>query len=473
MLRNEQLVRYLMSKLSNFYDDFVYDVSFIEHLFDAYIDAVNILYEHALYLYHNTSLNTAEVYKTITRMPLTLRKSLYDISTVSDSFFRDTGLNWFDPATPKQAKVSYLDSIGKYELLTDFRSTEFEGELILNFDISKDFSGLLGYYTPFEDYVYKDYKLYLFNELAKIPPNSITKTVLLKNVRTNDYKLDTRWGISFPDIYSVFITQPEYKDMLSALVKYNAVLDDVNKVIKTLNLDGNTFIRDSYTRKNIPPYMLNTFDKTLDPFEFIFKLPPDFIGALYYLSDDLRSSGMPDFKDFNVKDLGYLTQYLAENPSMSTWIGRIINIYNFVRLFKPSHTNFFLEGTFEPLTNYGGSVVDKLDLKFIPNITSNYGDFNDTINLKMLYNINRMPEDEVLGDIGIKYGEYKYSGDIILGARTSIPAKYGRSIKFGSTRYSSTITVGLFGSEPVKYGSTRPRDELELVMLTPESEVVV
>lgn len=469
---NVLLLNKLLGRLPNFYEDFVYDLSYIESLFNAYVEAVNVLTEYSDYLYNNMSLATAEVYKPIEKLPLTLSYSLYSVEVIAQQFTTATGLNWFDPLVPKQTKVEFLDSIGKYELLTNSTALDLTEELLLDFKIRKDFAGLLGYYVPFEDYVYRDYKLYLFNDLAKIPNNKNTKTVLLENAKFNDHKLDKNWGIFFPEIYSFFVTQPEYKDMLSSAVQFDSTIDGMNKVIRSINLDRNTFIRDSYSRKNLPTHLLNTFDKTLDPFEFIFKLPPELIGALYYISDELRSIGSPSFQDFAArKDLSYLAQYLANND-VSTWAGRVINIYNFIKIFKPAHTNFFLEGTFVPNTNYGGKVRDFLNLQFIPNISSKYTYFSDTINFKMLYNISRMPEDELFCGIGIKYSEVKYRDNLILGARTSIPAKYGKNILYGGARYYGTALVGLFGTEPIKYGGTKPRDELELVVITPESEGV-
>lgn len=470
---NRLLLDKLLGKLPNFYDDFVYDMSYIESLFDTYVEAINVLLEHANYLYHNMALTTADVYKPVEKLPLTLSASLYNVDVIAKQFSVEYGLNWFDPATPKQVKVEFLDNNSKYELLTQGIALDLTEELLLDFKIRKDFAGLLGYYVPFDDYVYKDYKLYLFNDLAKLPNNSSTKTVLLENAKFNDHKLDKNWGIFFPEIYSFFITQPEYKDMLSAAIQFDSTITGMNKVISSINLDKSTFIRDAYSRKNLPTYLLNTYDKTLDPFEFLFKLPPELIGALYYISDDLRSIGSPDFQDFAArKDLSYLAQYL-EDSNMSTWVGRVINIYNFIKVFKPAHTNFFLEGTFVPHTNYGKSVEDFLSLQYIPNIHSEYTYFSDTINFKMLYNINRIPEDEVFCDIGIKYKECKYGGDLILGARTSIPVEYGIELLYGEVIYNSTAITGLFGTEPIKYGSTRPRDELELVLITPESEVVL
>lgn len=343
MIINDKLVQSLANRLPNFYTDYSYDMDFIRELFDAYIAALGILHRHLRYTYNNTSIATAEVYKPLEKKPVVLKEALYDIVTISKSFGEATGKSWFHSDTTMSDKVTFLDQIGRYELLTDVNSADTNNEFILDFKIRKDFSGLLGYYTPFEDYVYKDYKLYLFNQLAKPKNNAQYKTVLFEDIKANDHKLDRQWGLFFPGIYSIFITKPEYKDMLKSLFRYDSSIAAINKVMQSINIPSNTVVRDKYSRKNIPTQLLNKFDKDLDPFDFVFKLPPEYIGALYYNLNDLRHMEGINPEHYDPRDLNYL--YASLGDTQDTWVGRIIDIFNFIGLVKPEHTNFFLEGT--------------------------------------------------------------------------------------------------------------------------------
>lgn len=348
MVINDKLVQQLISRLPDFYGEYSYDTEFIQELFDAYIKAVGVLYRHAQYICNNTSIETAEVYKPKAMKPIVLEKSLYNVLDISGPFEAKTGKAWFDVTTSLADKVSFLDSVGKYEVLTDINSY-FDAEFIIDFKIRKDFSGLLGYYSPLEDYVYKDYKLYLFNQLAKPPHNAISKTILLEDIKSNDHKLDHQWGIFFPTIYSVFLTRPEYRDMIASLLQFDSSIRAINEVMKSINIPETAIIRDKYSRKNIPTIMLNKFDKDLNPFDFVFKLPPEYIGALYYTTDSLRKTDTI-FKNYGPEDLNYL--YASIDKTQNIWVGRIINIFNFINLIKPEHMNFFLEGSINIFDTY-------------------------------------------------------------------------------------------------------------------------
>ncbi len=358
MVINDKLVQKLIGRLPDFYGEYSYDTEFVRELFDAYITAAGVLYRHAQYICNNTSIATAEVYKPTAMKSLVLEDSLYNVHDIFGPFEVATGKSWFDVSTPLSDKIEYLDSIGKYEVLTDINSPS-NTEFIIDFKIRKDFSGLLGYYSPLEDYVYKDYKLYLFNQLAKPGHNTDSKTILLENIKANDHKLDHQWGIFFPSIYSMFLTRPEYRDMIASLLQFDSSIRAINEVMKSINIPNTAVIRDSYSRKNIPTALLNKFDKDLDPFDFVFKLPPEYIGALYYTEQGFRETDTV-FRDYNHADLNYL--YASRGGSFNdTWSGRIINIFNFISMIKPEHTNFFLEGTIDIFDIY--NMIDSVGLK--------------------------------------------------------------------------------------------------------------
>jgi len=347
MITNDKLVLELKNRLPDFYGEYLYDHAFIEELFDAYAAAINVVNRHAQYIANNTSISTAEIFKPSSIRPLRLKDSLYDVLDVADMFdekHQSEGIRWFDNATSVFKKVEFLDSMGLYEVITDVNSAD-TNEFVIGFNIRKDFSGLAGNYAPLEDYVYRNYKLYLFNQLAKVPHNRSSRVVLLEDIKANDHKLDHQWGIFFPTIYSMFLTRNEYRDMLAVMLKYDSSISSVNEIMRSINVPTSATIRDKYSRKNIPRSLLNKFDKDLGPFDFVFKLPSSYINAIQYGSDQYRNASI-NIDDYGPKDINYL-YHSTEQASIDTNTGRIINVFNFINMIKPKHTNFLLEGTLQ------------------------------------------------------------------------------------------------------------------------------
>ncbi len=410
MIKNDKLVQQLINNLPSFYNEYSYDMNFIYELFDTYISASGILERYAQYICNNTSLETAEIYKPLAKKPLVLQNSLYNVLEIAEQFSNDTGEAWFDVNTTLARKIAFLDSIGKYETITDVYSTTGNNELVVDFKICKDFSGLLGHYTPLEDYVYRDYKLYLFNDLAKPLHNKVSKTVLLEDVKSNDHKLELQWGIFYPVIYSMFMTRPEYRDMLAAMVRFDSSIGVINEVMQAANIPRTVVVQDRYTRKNLSPTSLRSFNQNMGPFDFIFKLPPEYVGVLSPRASEFRLIHSANLKNYSPEDLSYLYTSFSKVRG-EAWLGRIINVFNFINLIKPTHVSFSLEGTvkiFDRLTTTdffsSKSTVSIIDILWKETMyglfryslkTYNRDTRPDAVNLLLQHTINEL------------YGEYK------------------------------------------------------------------
>ncbi len=326
-LVNDNYISKLTSRLPSFYKDYVYDDEFIKVLFDSYVEVNNNFVQDADRLKRNTTLDSAELYKTIPMLILSLDKSLYNIVDVANTFKTKTNKDWFSATTTFKDKIDYLDNVGKYDILTvpDSPATE----KVIQLSIQKDYTGILGNYVENEDYVLQDGKLYVFGELAKVPVDGVKK-VVARNIMTDAKKLEDRWGILLPFVRQGVFSRHEYRDLLQALIAYQPYVKNLRDAVQAVTLSKNSFLVDRYSRKNVSKEFL-TDDMSLGPFEFTYNIPANLVTALLYVPED--------------------SPYYYETKE------RTEAIYDFINALRPAHTNFFLRGTLEHVSLYP-SILD-------------------------------------------------------------------------------------------------------------------
>lgn len=383
MIKHETFVNKLVSRLPNFYKDYIYDPAFLKELFDAYIEAVGIITNYANIVYANTTINTAELNHVIDKKVVSLTNSLYDVNAVATLFKASTGKEWFSGTTTQKEKLAFLTTLGKYEDLNDIDNSG----LIVGTSIRKDFSGVLGSYAPAKDFVISDKKLYMFNELAKPPiEHPSIKQVLFEDMKITRSKLKNRWGVFFPTINDAYIGQYEYRNLLSSLLKYDSTLHSMQDIIKTININSNAYIKDKYSRRNVPDSSLWA-ENEIGPFEFIFNLPVDLLVSMAY-----TPSGVTSTED---------TESLQ---------GRMNNIIAFFRTMKPAYTSFFLKGDM-PINEvfYGTEQVDKVYWALSSPYTTTYSP-TDTVSFKTTVQTSEDPvgPDSMFAEPPATYGSVFY-----------------------------------------------------------------
>lgn len=307
-LHNDKYVEYMMSKLPNFYRDYVYDDKYIRVLFDSLVDSADLVREYVDSVKNNYVLTNTEIVSTDAIKAITLSTALYDVTKLP--------ISWDNLSLG--GKVDLLDELGYYELL-DTDDLLGNHETIVDMEILRDFSGYLPPYRRGEDYVIVDNKLYLFGTLAKPGVYGATRrTILVKSHVANKSRLWRRWGIFIPEIDPGPLGGTEYRDLLATLVGFEPTATNMRRAIIALSgaeLGGTAMFMDHYSRKNVTLSAFHTAEQ-LGRFEFTYKLPPEY-AVLLGFGDNIP----PEYRETQI---------------------RLQNIISFMKLMKPAHTNFFL-----------------------------------------------------------------------------------------------------------------------------------
>lgn len=375
-MKNNELVTSVFGKLPSFYREHIYDPTFIKELFDCYAEVINILNTYAKYLYNASSLTTISKYKIIDKKILILSTSLYNILNTAAEFQTSTGSDWFTTATSVADKIAYLEALSKNDdlFLYGLDNTVLTDEVI-SMSIKKDFSQELSSYINLRDFYIRENKLYIFNDLAKPPVRGAVKKVLATDLVVKNNKLDNKYGIFYPNIYSEYSTSDEYKNMLQTLITSDFKVSAIQRVLENLNLSETSMsIRDTYTKKNLPVSYLTT-PETLYPFEFVYTLPASMLEALYYIPGlELTSPPIP--YNENLLDDNYVSSYSDED--LSRIVGKIINIRNFLFLIKPTYAEYLIQGTMRITDRYAPHYSDSLDVGYEgPGLSASYANIFD------------------------------------------------------------------------------------------------
>lgn len=395
MIKNEEVVSKLVSDLPSFYSEFLYDPKLIQTLFDAYVDVFEHMTNEVKSVYYNTCLDKAEILRSINKGVLTLSKSLYDVNKVSAAFASAGNGDWFSSATTLKSKILFLESLGHFEILDANRVADTNLRDVVDLVIAKDFSESMGYYTNYEDYVVVNNTLFLFNDLAK-PVAGNVKKVLAKDILVDYRKIDNRWGVLFESITKDYLTPFEYKEFIQALLVYSPTVSKMKGIIQNLMSKGGGDLYDSHVRKNVPEEFLLSPPQNLKPFDFIFKIPPELLEALFYIPSQFIDETSTPLLNSTLYKINYKNQDNID-PTMLYYTylrGRIKNIRNFLNFLRPAYTNFLLEGTIYFGDDLSDIITDTVSLKTNLNlhITDSLGAF--------LYDLNTYDSGEYEGDNG-------------------------------------------------------------------------
>ena len=318
-IKNKQVVSNLMTLLPSVYRDFIYDDNFIKLLLDTYVDVAGFVGRYAQSIYDNTSINTAEYFRNLEFATLTLKDSLYDVNKVAIAFYQAGIGNWYASETPLKDKVGFLDSLGLYETLSVQREWDVNSNYVISLKIARDFNQYLGYYDNLKDYVVKDNKLFLFNDLAKLPQTpGGEKTVLLTDIFIDVNKIENRWGTLLGNLKPNFISPAKYAQTISG-------------TINSLN-EGLTIKLLREVIANITEPSVNFFDK------YSTNLP-----VRYKYDDFINSEGT--LGELRLGEFDFIAELPASLFGTAEIRQYIIQVLN---LMKPAYTNFSIYG----LTQY-------------------------------------------------------------------------------------------------------------------------